>query len=246
MKAILRFLDATLGRWMRHLMFVLARIYFALFFNVSCSNKHLLQNLPRGLILATHVTRHDGPLMASVLYPARRIRPAVHYNEYYNPAQYLPMMLTGCIPLSSPKKWPAERRAARKEWALHTVKRVIDKGGFLLLFPGGQAKRQPREIIQPHFSGAYDTLKALPDCPVIIARIQGISQFDTPIRDLFWSFIGIQKGRRHVSITLELLEDGLNTDVSLEEFNRDLEERFNAPPHWPGSDPNAEDGRATP
>lgn len=233
MKRVYRFLDATLGRVLRHFFFVCLRTYFGLFYNVSCSNKHLLQTLPRGLILASHVSRLDGPLVASVLYPTRRVIPAVHYNEYYHPAQYPVLMPSGCIPLSSPKGWPDEKRADRKARAQGKLNDTIGRGKLVLLFPGGQAKRQPREIIQPHFSGAYDTLRTLPDCPVVILRIHGLSQFDKPIRDLFWSFLGIKQGRRHVSITIERLDDGLDTTVPLEQFNADLEARFNAPPHWP-------------
>lgn len=236
MTAVLRLLDATVGRVIRHFFFICLRTYFGLFYNVSCSNKHLLQTMPHGLILATHVTRLDGPMVASVLYPTRRVLPAVHYNEYYHPAQFFVLMPSGCIPLSSPKSWPAERRAARKVWARDKLINTINRGKFVLLFPGGQAKRQPREIIQPHFSGAYDILRAVPDCPVAILRIQGLSKYDKPIYDRFWSFLGIKKGRRHVTITIERLDTPLDTSASLEDFNRDLEERFNAPPHWPEAD----------
>jgi len=81
---MLRLLDRTLGRPIRHLLFVLTRTYYALFYNVSCSNKHLLQDLPGALILATHVSRHDGPLM---LFPAGRIR--------RQPEEIIPEYLTG-------------------------------------------------------------------------------------------------------------------------------------------------------
>jgi 1-acyl-sn-glycerol-3-phosphate acyltransferase len=233
MTGLLRFVDATLGRLARHFFFICLRSYFGLFYNISISNKHLLQTMPGGLILATHVTRLDGPMVASLLYPTRRVQPAVHYNEYYHPAQFPVLAPSGCIPLSSPKEWPAEKRAERKEWAQGKLNETIQSGNIVLLFPGGQAKRQEREIIQPHFSGAYETLRANPGCPVAILRIQGLSKFDLSIRDLFWSFIGIKQGRRHVSITIERLDDGLDTSMSLEAFNADLEERFNAPPHWP-------------
>lgn len=237
MKTLLPILDATLGRAVRHLFFVLVRIYFALFYNVSCTNKHLLQDLPGGLVLATHVSRLDGPLIASQLYPVRRLRAAVHYDEFYNPLQYLPMKLSDSIPVSSPKSWPAEKRAARKVWALDALTGVIKADNFVLLFPGGQAKRQPREIIQPHFSGAYDVLRAVPESPVVLARIHGLSKFDHSIRDLFWSFLGIKNGRRHISVSLEVIEGGLDTSAGLEAFNRDLEERLNAGPDWPAADP---------
>ncbi len=233
MQGLFGFVDATLGRVVRHVFFVCLRSYFGLFYNISCSNKHILQTMPKGLILATHVTRLDGPMVASLLYPTRRVLPAVHYNEYYHPAQYPVLMPAGCIPLSSPKGWPPETRAARKQWAQDKLNTTIARGKLVLLFPGGQAKRQAREIIQPHFSGAYETLRANPDCPVVILRIQGLSRFDAPIRDLFWSFIGIRQGRRHVSITIERLDGGLDTNMSQAQFNADLEARFNAPPHWP-------------
>ncbi|MEM9318050.1 MAG: 1-acyl-sn-glycerol-3-phosphate acyltransferase [Pseudomonadota bacterium] len=245
MKAVRRVLDATLGRWARHIAFILVRSFFGLFYNVSCANKHLLQDLPGGLILASHVSRLDGPMIAAILYSTRRVRPAVHYKEYFNPVQWLPMVIANAIPLSSPKSWPDERRAARKDRALRALRRIIGNGGFVLLFPAGQTKRQPREIIQPRFSGAYDTLKAVPDCAVVLLRIHGLSKFDAPKYDYFWSFLSIQQGRRHVSVTIELIEGGLDTDQSLAAFNADLEARMNAPPHWPlksGIEPGPPDG----
>lgn len=235
MDGLMRILDATLGRLLRHFFFVCLRTYFGLFYNISFAGKHLLQDLPGSVVLATHVTRLDGPLVASTLYPTRRLLPAVHYTEYYHPAQFLVLAPSGCIPLSSPKSWPAERRAERKEWARDKLNATIRAGKSVLLFPGGQAKRQAREIIQPHFSGAYDLLRDNPNCPVVLLRIQGLSKYDKPIYDRFWSFLGIKKGRRHVTITIERLDKPLDTSISLEDFNADLEERFNAPPHWPAA-----------
>lgn len=233
MKLIRRLLDATLGRWLRHLTFVVVRPVFSIFFNVSCANKHLLQDLPGGLILASHGSRWDGPLVAAMLYSTRRVRPAAHYNEVYNPVQFLPLFLVGAVPMSSPRAWPPERRAAQKAWSLDVLRRIIAKGGFVLLFPGGMTRQQPREVIQPQFSGAYETLRANPDCPVVLLRIQGIGRFEQPKRDLFWSFLFGLRGRRHVSMELQVIEGGLDTGVPVAQFNADLEARFNAPPHWP-------------
>lgn len=233
MKAIRRALDATLGRWLRHLTFVLVRPFFSLFYNVSVSNKHLLQDLPGGLILASHVSRLDGPLVSAMLYSTRRVRPAAHYDEVYNLWQFVPMLLVGAVPMSSPKRWAPERRATQKAWSLDVLRRIIGNGGFVLLFPAGMTRQQPQEVIRPHFSGAYETLKAIPDCPVVLLRIQGIGRFDKPSYDLFWSFLFGLRGRRHVNMSIEILEGGLDTSVPLAEFNADLEARFNAPPHWP-------------
>ena len=127
-------IDSTLGKWLRHLTFVIVRPYFSLFYNVSCSGKHLLQDLPGGLILATHISRLDGPLIAAMLYSTRRVRPAVHYNEYFNLLQWLPMALAGAVPLSSPKHWAPERRAARKVTALENLRRIISDGGLFCCF----------------------------------------------------------------------------------------------------------------
>ena len=227
MKSVWRLIDHTLGRWLRHFAFLLVRAYYALFYNVSCSNRHLIQDLPGALLLSTHVSRHDGPLVTAVLYSTRRVRPAVHYNEYTHWAQWFPLMLGSAIPMSSPKSWTPERRAERKEYALGVIRKVIAAGNLVLLFPAGHTKRQSREIIAPKFSGAYDTLKAVPDCPVVLIRIGGLSKFDTPIYDLFWTFLGRRKGRRHVNIQIERLDDGLDTSVPLEEFNARLEDLLN-------------------
>ncbi|MEO0485489.1 MAG: 1-acyl-sn-glycerol-3-phosphate acyltransferase [Pseudomonadota bacterium] len=227
MKSIRRLADATLGRWVRHIFFILLRSYYGLFFNISCANKALLQDLPGGLILCTHGSRHDGPMIAAMLYTTRRVRPAVGYEEYYNPVQWFPLMIAGCVPMSSPKTWSKDRRAAQKERALTALKRIIENGNLILLYPAGRLKQQRLEVIEPHFSGAYDTLRALPPLPVTIIRIRGLSKHEPIKRDLFWTFIGRQTGRRHIHIDIERLEGGLDTERPLAEFNADLEARFN-------------------
>ena len=98
-----RFIDRTVGRWTRHFFFLCLRSYYGLFFNVGVSGKHLLQAQPGSLILATHVSRHDGQLIAAMLYSTMRVRPTAYYKEYYHWAQWLPMVTVGTIPMSSPK-----------------------------------------------------------------------------------------------------------------------------------------------
>ena len=191
------------------------------------SNKHLLQDLPGGLVLCTHVSRHDGPMVANMLYSTSRVRPAVLYSEYYNWMQWFPLMSISAVPMSSPKTWEPERRAKQKEVSLDIIRRVIRNGSLVLLFPAGRVRTEPREVIMPRLSGAYEILKAIPDCPVALIRIEGLSKFDTPIYDHFWSFLFIKQGRRHVNVSIELLESGLDTDCSLEEFNASLEKRMN-------------------
>lgn len=230
-----KFLDDTIGRWARHFMSVVVRLFLLLFFNVSCSGRHLLSDLPDGaLIFCTHISRLDGPLVAASLYATRRVRPAVHYDEYYHPLQWPFMYISGAIALSSPKHWPPEQRAARRAKTFGYISEFLaTKDSFLLLFPAGMGKRQPREIIPPHFSGAYEILKASPEKQVVIIRLQGLGRFDQPKYDLFWSFIPGLTGRRHVEMSIEVLDEPLNTTQSQADFNADLETRLNDLPPWP-------------
>ena len=222
-----RFLDATLGKWTRHLFFVLVRTYYALFYNISASGKHLLQQQPGTLILATHVSRHDGPLIAAVLYSTARVRPTVHYDEYYAPAQWFPMMVSGAIPMSSPKDWPDEKRKARKAQTLNIIHKVLANGSSILLFPAGKVRRQPQEQVPAYLSGVYDILNAEPDTPVMLLRLGGLGAFQPAIYDLFYSFIGRKKGRRHVSLDLQPLTV-LDPSLPLADFNAQLETLLNA------------------
>ncbi|MEM6276592.1 MAG: 1-acyl-sn-glycerol-3-phosphate acyltransferase [Pseudomonadota bacterium] len=226
MKSLRRFADATVGRWIRHFFFILLRSYYGLFFNISIADKSVLQDLPGGLILCSHGSRHDGPMIACMLYPTRRVRPAVLYSEYYSPLQWFPLMIAGCVPMSSPKTWAPERRAKQKETALHTMRRVIENGNMILLYPGGRIKQQRLERIEPHFSGAYETLKAMGDIPVVLIRIRGLSPHEAQKFDLFYTFIGRQKGRKHVLVDIQKL-DGLDTSMPLAAFNEKLETLFN-------------------
>lgn len=224
-----RILDATLGKWTRHFFFVVVRSYYAAFYNVSASGKYLLQEHPGALILATHVSRHDGPIVAAVLYTTSRVRPVVHYDEYHHWLQKLPMFVVSAIPVSSPKSWPPERRAAQKEWSLDIIAKVIKGGSAVLLFPAGQTRRQPQEIIAPHFSGAYDIMRANPDLPVMVLRIDGLGTFQRKLYDGFWSFVGRKNGRRHVSIDIRPLPAHVDPKLDLASFNIRLQEVFNTP-----------------
>lgn len=222
-----KLIDASLGKWLRHFFFVLLRTYYALFYNISCSNKHLLQDAPGTLLLATHVSRHDGPLIAAILYTTMRIRPTVHYDEYYNWSQWFPMYVAAAIPMSSPTSWSEERRRKQKEYTLGVIHKVLANGNSVLIFPAGKVRRQKEEIIQPKLSGVRDILKAEPNTPVMLLRLDGLGKYQFAKYDGFWSFLGIKKGRRHVSMHLSPLTD-LDPASDLAEFNKSLENHLNS------------------
>ena len=223
---MMRFLDATLGKWLRHFLFVFVRTYYALFYNVSCSNKHLLQDQPGTLILATHVSRHDGPLITAILYTTLRIRPTVHYDEYHHWSQRVPMFIVSAIPMSSPKSWPDERRKERKRHILGVIHKVLSNGNSILLFPAGKVRRQPKEVIAPYLAGVHEILNAEPDTPVMLLRLDGLGKFQYAKYDGFWSFLGIKKGRRHVSVDITPVTD-LDPSLELGAVNAKLEDLLN-------------------
>lgn len=220
-----RLIDKTIGRWVRHFFFILLRTYYGLFYNVGISGKHLLQQQPGTLILATHVSRHDGPLIATMLYSTARIRPTVHYDEYHNWAQWFPMFVAAAIPMSSPKDWPDDKRKARKSRTLEIIHKVLGNGNSILLFPAGKVRRQEREVVAPYLTGVREILQAEPDTPVMLLKIGGLGAFQPAIYDLFWSFLGRKKGRRHVSLDLQPVE--LDPSMELEAFNAHLEDLLN-------------------
>ena len=172
-----RFIDKTLGRWLRHFFFILVRTYYALFYNVGVMGKHILQTQPGTLILATHVSRHDGPMISAMLYSTARVRPTVHYDEYHNKLQWFPMYVGGAIPMSSPKDWAPERRAERTDETLSIINKVLDNGNSVLLFPAGKVRRQPEEIVAPHLKGVQEVLRARPETPVMLLRTRGLGKF---------------------------------------------------------------------
>ncbi|WP_299041723.1 1-acyl-sn-glycerol-3-phosphate acyltransferase [uncultured Tateyamaria sp.] len=223
-----RFIDGTIGKWLRHFFFAIVRTYFGLFYNVSCSNKHLLQDLQGALILATHVSRFDGPLIAAILYTTQRIRPVVHYNEYNNWMQWFPLFVARAIPVSSPRTWSPERREAQKKKAMSLILAALDRDESILLFPAGHTRQQPAEVIAPHLSGARDILQTNPERPVLVLRLDGLGKFQPARYDYFWTFIGIKRGRRHISVDLRRVDD-LDPNMDLATFNQRLEDRLNTP-----------------
>lgn len=223
-----RFFDVTLGKWIRHVLFILVRTYYALFYNVSCAGKHLLQNKPGTLVLATHVSRHDGPLLAAILYSTVRMRPTVHYDEFYNWSQFLVMYVSSAIPMSSPKSWPTEQRQARKAHVLQVIQKVLRNGNSVLLFPAGKVRREDKEQVPSYLTGVHDILRAHPDTPLLLLRIDGLGKFQRASHDHFWSFLGIPKGRRHVMIDVRPIKN-LDPSVGVERFNARLEVLLNTP-----------------
>jgi 1-acyl-sn-glycerol-3-phosphate acyltransferase len=73
----------------------------------------------------------------------------------------------------------------------------------------------------------YDILRAEPDTPVMLLRLDGLGQFQRAQYDGFWSFWGIKKGRRHVSLDLRPITD-LDPTQELAVFNETLEALLNS------------------
>lgn len=186
-----------------------------------------VQNKPGTLTLATHVSRHDGPLISAILYSTTRVRPTVHYDEYHNWAQWFPMYVADAIPMLSPKSWPDGQRAARKTHTLGIIHKVLGNGNSILLFPAGKVRRQLEENIVPQLSSVYDILRAQPDTAVMLLRIDGLGKFQRAQYDGFWSFLGIKNGRRHVSMDLHPITD-LEPKQELAVFNEQLETLLNS------------------
>lgn len=227
-KSMRRFIDRTIGRWTRHFFFICVRSYYGLFYNVGVSGKHLLQAEPGSLILATHVSRHDGPMISALLYSTVRVRPTVHWDEYHHPAQRLPMWVVSAIPMSSPKNWAPERRTAQKDKTLRIIRRVLDNENAVLLFPAGRIRQQPEEVVAPYLNGVREILAAQPDRPVLLLRTEGLGRFQEAQYDRFWTFLGRKKGRRHVNMTLSPVTD-LDPTQEKETFNASLEAMLNEP-----------------
>ncbi len=94
-------------------------------------------------------------------------------------------------------------------------------------FPPERCAANPQEIIAPYLSGVYDILRAEPDTPVMLLRLDGLGQFQRAQYDGFWSFLGIKKGRRHVSLDLRPITD-LDPTQELAVFNETLEALLNS------------------
>lgn len=225
-KRVTKSIDNIFGVFLRHLIFSLVRPYFSIFFNVSCSNKEILQGLDGAIVLSNHVSRHDPPLILATLYAVTRIRPTAYYKEYEHWAQKYPMKLFGTIPMSSPKSWEPERREAQKQLTLDRMRDVVENGHSILIFPSGNIRKGKKEEISPKMTGAFDTIKALNNPPIVLIKVDGLGKHQYRIFDLFWSFLGIKKGRRHVKLELEILHD-FDPGNSCKAFNKKLENYFN-------------------
>lgn len=228
-KRLVRLIDATLGKLLRHFLFSLFRFYYSLFYNVSCSNKEKLQDLGGAIILSNHVSRHDGQLILSELYSVTRIRPTAYYKEFEHWVQHYPMVLFGTISMSSPRSWSPERREAQKFKTLDIMKRVLANGNSILIFPSGGIRKGEKEQIKPYLTGAFETIEANPKRPVVLIKIDGLGKYQYQKHDLFWSFIGRTKGRRHAKLDIEIV-DTIPVDKGVEDFNKVLENYFNGKP----------------
>ena len=103
---------------------------------------------------------------------------------------------------------------------------MLNNGNSVLLFPAGKVRRQPEEIVAPHLKGVQEILRDRPDTPVMLLRTRGLGKFQEATYDLFWSFIGRKKGRRHVQMELTQVTD-LDPSMELTAFNAKLEEMLN-------------------
>ena len=225
-KKIVRLIDGLIGTFLRHLVFALVRPFYSIFFNVSCSNKEKIQDLSGAIVLSSHVSRHDPPLILCTLYSVTRIRPTAYYKEYEHWAQHPFMVLFGTIPMSSPKTWAPERREAQKQTTLKIMRKVLDNGNSILIFPAGSIRKEEKEEIPDYLTGAFDSISAYPDSPVVLIKVDGLGQYQYRKHDLFWSFLGLTKGRRHVKLDVEVVTN-LSTEGGAAALNQKLEDYFN-------------------
>ncbi len=138
------------------------------------------------------------------------------------------MYVTATIPMSSPKTWPDTKRMQRKIETIKVIHKVLANGNSILLFPAGKIRTEPKEVVAPYLSGVYEILRAEPNIPVILLRLDGLGKFQFAKYDGFWSFLGLKNGRRHINVDIRPVTD-LDPSMSLVEFNIKLEELLNRP-----------------
>jgi 1-acyl-sn-glycerol-3-phosphate acyltransferase len=131
--------------------------------------------------------------------------------------------------MSSPKSWTPEEREAQKQKTLNIMSRVLQNGNSILIFPAGGIRKGEKEEIAPWLTGAFDTIQAHPDRPIVLIKLDGLGANQYKKYDQFWTFLGISKGRRHVNLDVQVI-DKISIDDGREAFNRKLEDYFNGAP----------------
>lgn len=126
----------------------------------------------RGILLLPNHPSFMDPVILCAQLASLELRPLADRRQIGRAWLRLPAAFMNCIPLPDLRReGPAVR--GQVEEALHRCAAALARGEHILLYPSGSLSRDGRTHLGGN-SGVWRLWKAVPDCPLVVVRTQGL------------------------------------------------------------------------
>jgi long-chain-fatty-acid--[acyl-carrier-protein] ligase len=223
---------------------VIARLILSLRYGVRLHGAGQIRGL-RGpvLILPNHPGYVDPPIVLATLWPYLHPRPMLFEGNFRNPLLYPLMKLLNALRV--PDLTQASGRARRRaERAINGAIESLRRGENVILWPSGRTQRGEGVERLGGVRAVSDILQAVPQAQVVLVRTRGVWG-----SSLSWAYTGefppltlrllqgaglllanllVLMPRRHVDMTVEVIDRGRLPELMRETLNPWLEAWYNA------------------
>ncbi|MBM3195351.1 MAG: AMP-binding protein [Chlamydiae bacterium] len=231
--------------FIRILSFLLRRL-FSLRYRVRVEGldeiKKILTSDKPVVVLPNHPAMTDPLLLYSILGQIASLKPVMDERFYYQKGVHWLYRLIHVVPIPDFEIVVNEWKARQGELVYQNIRRSLDRGEKVIIYPGGGLKRSPKEYLGGK-SFVHRLLSEDPNLEVVLIRTTGLwgSSFSRAIigdSPNFWKtlkrsfFYLLQNGiffmpKREVKIEFSSLPADFPYQVSKIQFNRFLENWYN-------------------
>jgi long-chain-fatty-acid--[acyl-carrier-protein] ligase len=154
---------------------VLMRVLLSLHWKVRTRGmEQALAGLKGGLILPTHISLNDPPLLLATIWRHARPSPVVFHRWYFWwPIHWL-MRAVGALPMYSVTEGAGSFKQRKIDHSLAEMTRAqVEDGANILMYPEAQLRRGNEPLVMGK-TAAYERWKANPEAPIVLVRIRGL------------------------------------------------------------------------
>ncbi len=221
----------------------LVRVILSLRYRVTVKGLEKIRGLRGALVLPSHPGYVDPPLAYSVIAGQLAPRPVMADLNLDNILVSWIPRLTRALMVPDMERPSAESQKQIQQ-VIETVISDLNAGGNIILWPAGRVWRRGQEAIGSA-RGPVEILRAAPNAKVVLMRTSGLwgSSFTRaytgqspplarrivaglflPLASLFFFM-----PRRHITITIEVLDRSQLPELTRDKLNRFLESWYNEP-----------------
>lgn len=159
---------------MKRIGLAIGRALLGLHYKVEVKNLAAVKGLKGGIVCPDHIALVDPPLLVTHLARHLVVRPVAYSGMYNTPGLKQVMQFIRTLPIDSTWDGVSDWKRYKIRRQLADVRRAVEEGDTLLIYPSGQLRGGPIEQLGGK-SSVYDLIKQFPDAPIVLARIRGLN-----------------------------------------------------------------------